>query len=36
MERTVYTLFCTGNPGANPPTMQESVTVNLVPTFDEL
>ena len=34
--RTVYTLLCHALPGAIPATAQESVTVNIAPSFQEL
>ena len=33
--QTIYTLHCIGNPGAQPPSVDKSVTVNLIPSFNE-
>ena len=33
--QTIYTLHCIGNPGAQPPSVDKSVTVNLIPQFNE-
>jgi len=36
MAKTTYTLLCRSLEGATPPTVQETATVNVLPSFQEL